>query len=168
MLKEPPDWQMVRARIATFPPARHMGFAKTSRWIGFQKSARRRSEADNRGALLAETLYCAVTQLVGIALAFLCEPNDELRNRRCHSSRVVNDAALAQRGFVCRRQRWNVLWFEYGPVFGFNHRPDRHVQPLERPPPRERQQIRLSLGQQLLWECTFYAGVGRAEPRRLG
>src|SRR5215467_7418878 len=37
MLQEPPDWQMVRARIATFPPARHIGFAKTSQWISFQK-----------------------------------------------------------------------------------------------------------------------------------
>src|SRR5215472_14524506 len=138
MLQEPPDWQMVRARIATFPPARHIGFAKTSQWISFQKSARCRSEADNRGALLAENLCCAPTQLVGIALAFLCEPNDELRNRRCHSSLAVNDAELAQRGFVCRRQLGNVLWFEYGPVFGCNNRPDRHVQPLERAPPPER------------------------------
>src|SRR5262249_4868003 len=97
MLQEPPDWQMVRARIATFPPARHIGFAKTSQWISFQKSARCRSEADNRGALLPENLCCAPTQLVGIALAFLCEPNDELRNRRCHSSLAVNDAELARR-----------------------------------------------------------------------
>ena len=88
---------MVRARIATFPPARHIGFAKTSQWISFQKSARCRSEADNRGALLAENLCCAATQLVGIALAFLCEPNGELRNRRCHSSLAVNDAELAPR-----------------------------------------------------------------------
>src|SRR5262249_62083307 len=97
MLKAPPDWQMVRARIATFPPARHIGFAKTSQWISFQKSARCRSEADNRGALLAENLCCAATQLVGIALALLCEPNDELRNRRCHSSLAVNDAELVRR-----------------------------------------------------------------------
>ena len=97
MLQEPPDWQMVRARIATFAAARHIGFAKTSQWISFQKSARCRSEADNRGALLAENLCCAATQLVGIALAFLCEPNDELRSRRCHSSLAVNDAELAPR-----------------------------------------------------------------------
>src|SRR6516165_799569 len=97
MLQEPPDWQMVRARIATFPPARHICFAKNITVDQLSESARCRSEADNRGALLAENLCCAATQLVGIALAFLCEPNDELRNRRCHSSLAVNDAELAPR-----------------------------------------------------------------------
>jgi len=44
-----------------------------------------------------------------------------------------NQPEPGQCGFERRRQVSNIFWFEYGPVFAFQDRPNWHVQPQRAP-----------------------------------